>query len=277
MKNTCGFLLPAVALALSACSLNTAPQNRVHSAASVPRFVDVNNFPFEDDGNGKHIPVGVAAGLGYGSAWSDEGNVSGAEILHVDVHFRSPHFAAGWMPFFGEAAVTHEGTGVFGSTLWAAYHFGGGELWRFSAQSSYTVSNQITEDKGCARANWTIFTTSCTGQPESSTRAEVNVRDVGIVITAEHNLGSRNSLIAAPALHWMDVSGSSKLDSNPSGDYARRDTFWNPSFQVGYVHHFGERFRNSIAFLAGAEYAKTFRPDRVTRDWVPTLDGRWQF
>lgn len=270
-------LLALSLLFLSACATNTTPTYRVRSAAAIPRFVDVQNRAIDDDGGGHHPPVGADAGLGVGTAWANEGNLYSGEIFHVGAHYRSEHFAAGWMPFFSGANVTSDGSTAFGSTLWGAFHFGGGNEWRFSYQNSFTSVNQITEDKGCVNATWTIFTTSCNGQPQSATRAEINVRDVGFVITAEKNLGSRGSLLIAPALHWTQVSGSSKLDVDPANDFSRTDSFWSPSLQVGYVHHLGERFRSSLAFLFGAEYAKTFRPDRVVRQWVPAADVRWQF
>lgn len=262
----------ALTALLSGC--NTVPTRRVHAAASVPRYVDVNTANFSD---GESTPVGANAGIGHGIAFSDVGNVHDATIVHAGVNFRSPHFAAGWLPYFGKAHIQHEGTGVLGSAVWMAFHFGGGNEWKFSYQNSFAASNKTIEDKGCENDRGTFFTSNCTGSPQSATRAEVKVRDVGFLLTAEKRVGGRNSILIAPSVYWTWISTSNKLDVDPSNNFGYRTHFWSPGLTVGYTMRFGNRFKMLVTAMAGAHSVMTFRPDKAGREWMPTADLRFQF
>lgn len=264
-----------LAFALAATGCNTVPTRRVHSAASVPRYVDT--APGEFSENGKSTPVGVNAGFGHGIAFSDTGNVHDASIYHVGVNFRSEHFAAGWMPYIGDAHISHEGTGVLGSVLWYSLHFGGGNEWRFSYQNSLAAANKVIEDKGCENDKGTLFSSNCTGSPQSSTRAEVKVRDVGFILTAEKRVNDRDSVIIAPSVYWTWISTSNKLDTDPLNNFALRTHFWSPGLQLGYVMRFGGRFKMNVTAMAGAHSVKSFRTDRAQREIMPTADIRFQF
>ena len=44
---------------------------------------------------------------------------------------------------------------------------------------------------------------------------------------------------------------------------------------AGYVVRSGEDM--TFVLMAGVEWAKTFRPDRAVREWMPTADLRVQF
>jgi len=230
------YALALAALLLSGC-VDTTPRTRIHSVASVPRFVDINNFTFEEDKLEGKSGIGANFGAGMGTAWSDVGNVHGAQIYHAGIHLRGKGFAVGWMPYFAAAQVTHEGTKGFGSTLWGSVSFGGGGDWRFSYQNSFSLMTKVAEDQGCQKDD--IFF-GCTAQQKYQTRSEVVIRDVGFVLTAEKHVGARNSVLVAPALHWTYLAASSQLDVDPANDYVRRTTFWSPSFQVGYVTRFGD-------------------------------------
>lgn len=262
----------AISILLSGC--NTVPTRRVHAAASVPRYVDVNTANFSD---GRSTPVGANAGIGHGIAFSDVGNVHDATIFHAGVNYRSPNFAAGFMPFLGSAHIQHEGTGVLGSMLWLAVHFGGGDEWKFSYQNSFAASNKTIEDKGCENDRGTFFTSNCAGSPQSSTRAEVKLRDVGFILTAEKRVNGRDSVLIAPSIYWTWISTSNKLDVDPAGNFGLRTHFWSPGLQVGYTMRFGERFKMLVTAMAGAHSVMTFRTDKAQREWMPTADVRFQF
>jgi hypothetical protein len=236
----------------------------------------VNNFSFEE-GEGKKESFGANVGAGYGTAWSDVGNVYGAEIYHVGINVRHDQWALGWMPFFGVAKVSHEGTHGWGSTLWGAYHFGGGNAWRFSAQGSFTYSSKTAEEQGCQNGVYAIFLVDCTGQPVSTTRSQVIIRDGGVVLTAERKIGARSSLLFMPGAHYTYISASNELDTDPANNTMYRTSFWSPGIQLGFATRFGDRSPTMLVLLAGAEYAKSFRPDRAVREWVPSLDARLQF
>ncbi|MGZ3700466.1 MAG: hypothetical protein ACXVB9_16995 [Bdellovibrionota bacterium] len=265
-------LTALLALTLSAC--NTVPTSRVHAAASVPRFVDVTNYSFTE---GEKGPVGMSAGMGYGVGWSDVGNSVGSEIFHVGVSYRTPHVAFGWTPFLGEAQVSHEGTGMFGSALWFAAYFGGGNEWRFSYQNSFTIANKTAEVTGCANDLDGIFGTNCTQSTPSTSRAEVKVKDVGFLFTAEKRVGDHDSFLISPAAYWTYIVTSNSLDSDPASNFIRRTNFWSPGLQVAYLIRGGEKLTTVTTFMLGAQWIKTFRPDRAVRELLPTFDIKFQF
>jgi hypothetical protein len=260
-------------LAFPAC--NTVPVARVHSAASIPRFVDVNPESFAQEK--QKSAIGMNAGVGYGLSFSDVGNAYGSQIYHIGINYRNPKIAFGWTPYLGLAQVSHEGTGVFGSVLWLALNFGGGDNWRFSYQNTYTAVTKTNEDKGCAHDTGFFFYSSCPIGTESSTRAEVKVRDLGFILTAEYRLHDSDSLLIAPAAYWTWISTGNKLDVDPNGDYTRRTSFWNPGLQLGYVTRFGEKLNKACILMAGAQWVKTFRPDWAVRELLPTADLKFQF
>jgi hypothetical protein len=264
-----------VLAALTGCSYwSTVPTRRVHSAASIPRYVDTSTVNFRE---GNPVPVGVNAGLAHGIAFSDVGNVHDATIFQAGVHFRRPRFAVGFMPYLGVAHPNHEGQGVFGSVLWYAIYFDAGEDWKLSAQNAFTAANKVAEDKGCANDKGNIFFSDCSGSTVSTTRAEVKVRDVGVTFTAEKRLGENDSLLVAPSLYWTWVSTSNRFDSDAPGNYAYRTHFWSPGLQAGYVMRFGGRFKMLTTALIGVHSVKSFRPDKAERMWMPTANVRFQF
>lgn len=262
----------ALTALLSGC--NTVPTRRVHAAATVPRYVDVHPANFSD---GDSWPVGANAGYAHGIAFSDVGNVHDATVVHAGVNFRSKHFAAGWLPYYGKAHIQHEGTGDFGSALWMAFHFGGGNEWKFSYQNSLGAMNKVAEDKGCENDRGGLFYSNCTGSPQSSTRAEVKVRDVGFILTAEKRVGGRDSVLIAPSVYWTWISTTNKLDFDPSGNFALRTHFWSPGLTIGYTMRFGNRFKGLVTAMVGAHSVMSFRPDKATREWMPTGNLRFQF
>ncbi len=261
----------AATLLFSAC--NNIPTSRVHSAASIPRFVDVNNGSFVES---PRAGVGMSVGTGYGLAFSDVGNVHGSEIFHVGVSYRNSRFAFGWTPYLGQAQVSLEGTGGFGSALWLALYFGGGNNWRFSYQNTYTVVKKTNEMKGCENGNFFLYT-NCAGNPESVSLSEVHVKEVGFILTAEHRLHDHDSILFAPSLYWTWITTTNRFDPDPSGDYVLRTNFWSPGLQLGYVMRSGERLNMAWTLMVGAQWVKTFRPDRAVRELMPTAELKFQF
>ncbi len=276
MKNltTTAVLLSSIFLLMVLTSCNTVPTRRMHAAASVPRYVDSSPATFREE---KPLPVGFNSGYSHGIAFSDTGNVHDATVFNVGVNFRSRHFAAGWMPYLGAAHIDHEGSGVLGSLLWMAIHFGGGNEWKFSYQNSVANSVKTVEDKGCENDKGSIFHSNCEGSPQSATRAEVDVLDVGFIVTAEKRVGEKDSFLIAPSVYWTSIATSNKLDVNPSGNFNLRTHFWSPGLQLGYVMRFGGRFKMLVTAMAGAHSVKTFRTDKAERQIMPTGNLRFQF
>lgn len=260
-------------LAFFACS--SVPTRRTHAVASLPRLVDINYSNFASNPE-RTAGVGGSAGIGYGIAYSDVGNVHNSRIVHFGIHYRHPQVAFGWTPFVAHAQVSHEGTGMIGSVLWAAVHFGGGNRWRYSYQNTFTMASKVAEEQGC-EDDYNPFFTSCAGKPVSTARSEVRMRDVGFIFTADLRVGEKDSILFAPAAYWTWISASNKLDHSSVGDFHHRTSFWSPGMQIGYVSRIDSKLLSSFTILAGAQWAKTFRPGRVVREWTPTADARFQF
>ena len=263
-----------LSFSLSACTANTTPTTRVHAAAGIPRFVDVDDFVFRERPEDR-TRIGANAGIGYGPSWSDVGNLYGANTVHAGIHYRAPTFSVGWTPFFESAQVSHEGTGAFGSLGWISVPFGGGGRWRYSAQASIAGVSKVAEDRGCAKANISLFYTSCAGQPQSVSRAEISLGDLGLTLTIEKRASGNDSFLLAPSLHSTSVKSTNHLDVDSGNDVQRTTVIMSPGLQLGYVARSGTNL--TTIFLLGAERSKSFRPDRTVRQWVLNGNLRLQF
>lgn len=258
-------LLATPLLLLAGCSYQQL--YRTHSAASVPRLLDVNPYSFREEEARKEL-VGMQGGASYGLAWADSGKVHGAKVVHGGVSVRGARIAAGWTPYWADAQVSHEGTGGFGSFLWFAAHFGGGPRWRFSFKANYAYMLKTNEKDNCDAGSIVFSRTSC--PPTKWAHSEVNVKDVGLLLTAETRLSERDSLVLAPGAYWTRVDAGNKLDTDPSGDYARRTHFWSPALQVGYARDLSGTAPLKLAVWLGAQWVKTFEPGQEKRQLMPT-------
>jgi hypothetical protein len=248
---------------------------RVHSAASLPRVIDIAPNEFRDE---EPLAIGAQFGGAFGNSYSDSGNVYGSALALAGINFRNRHIAAGFMPYYASARASLEGTNGFGASYWFAYHFGGGQIWRFSAQTSVGYMSKVAEEKGCQNDTGFFFQSVCSKSPESRTRAEVRATEVGLVFTTEKRVSEKSSLLFAPAAYWTHIDTGNQLDFDPSGNYDRHLRAWNPGFQLGWILRLSdEKFTNTFVFMAGAQWAKYFAAGKSNRQLFPSADLRFIF
>jgi hypothetical protein len=236
--------------------------------------VDIAPGEFSDE---EPRVFGAQFGTGVGNSYSDSGNVHGSVLGLAGVNFRTRRLAGGFLPYYASARVSHEGRSGFGAVYWLAYHFGGGQLWRYSVQTSVAYMSKVAEEKGCKGEANIIFFSVCARLPESRTRAEVRAKEVGLVFTTEKRVSERGFLIFAPGAYWTKVDTGNQLDFEPAGNFDRHLRAWNPGVQVGYILRFDGEAQSALAFMAGAQWAKYFSAGKTNRAVFPSADIHYSF
>lgn len=238
----CSTLPFALLILLGACS--SIPQQRVRTAAAVPRIMDLGIYhgAILDSG------FGVSVGAHQGSGVSDSGGIYDATFATGSLYFRQKDWGISWRPYHANIGVSHEDTTHFGAQYLASVRFSLSDRWALVPQLSAAMgsnSHASANEIQCSAAE-IIFLLGlpCLLQTERKVgfaSAKVEQEEYGIALAVQRSVGRADSWFVAPAIYRSFIERTNFLANAPVGNYVFRLAQWSPALHLGFNRKLSER------------------------------------
>ncbi len=153
--------------------------------------------------------------------------------------------------------------------------FGGGNLWKFSLQLNYGFVSNVSSDKGCDKATWNIFGSTCV--PGANTYTALSITKIyewSSSFLVEKRLGEKSSLVVAPSVYNTLYKSTNTLTGNSANVLSFDQKAWNYSMLLAYNYRTDSNLLWS--FGAGASSTKTFGNLLSKRVIAPIVDLKLQ-